>query len=52
MNDAFVNLGVSGCELGVSYFLPRHVGLSAAAELMLTGRFIDAQRVLQLGLVS
>jgi enoyl-CoA hydratase len=52
MNDAFVKLGMSGCELGLSYFLPRAVGLSVAAELMMTGDFIDAQRSLQLGLVS
>lgn len=52
MNDAFVTLGISGCELGVSYFLPRQVGMSVAAELMYTGRFIDAQRALQVGLVS
>lgn len=52
MNDAFVTLGLSGCELGLSYFLPRQVGLSVAAELMYTGRFIDAERALQVGLVS
>lgn len=34
MNDAYVTLGVSGCELGMSYFLPREVGFSVAAELM------------------
>ena len=52
MNDAFVRLGVSGCELGLTYFLPRHVGTSVAAELMYTGRFIDAARALAVGLVS
>lgn len=52
MNDAFIKLGVSGCELGLSYYLPRHVGTSVAAELMYTGRFINAQRALQVGLVS
>jgi len=52
MNDAFVNLGVSGCELGVSYFLPRYIGLSAASELMYTGRFVHAERARELGLVS
>jgi enoyl-CoA hydratase len=36
----------------VSYFLPRMVGSSVAAEYMLTGRFIDAERAYQLGLVS
>ncbi len=52
MNVAFVKLGLSGCELGTSYFLPRTVGLSVAAELMMTGRFINAQRALATGLVS
>jgi enoyl-CoA hydratase/carnithine racemase len=52
MNDAFIKLGISGCELGLSYFLPRMVGLSVASELMLTGRFVDAARALSIGLVS
>jgi enoyl-CoA hydratase/carnithine racemase len=52
MNDAFVTLGRSGCELGLSYFLPRIVGLGVAAELMLTGAFIDAARAKAVGLVS
>jgi enoyl-CoA hydratase/carnithine racemase len=52
MNDAFIKLGISGCELGLSYFLPRMVGLSVAAELMFTGRFIEAGRALAVGLVS
>jgi enoyl-CoA hydratase len=52
MNDAFVRLGVSGCEMGLTYFLPRYVGLSIAAELMMTGSFIDATRAHTLGLVS
>lgn len=52
MNVAFVKLGLSGCELGTSYFLPRFVGSSVAADLMLTGRFIDGERALATGLVS
>lgn len=52
MNVAFVRIGLSGCDMGVSYFLPRMVGSSVAAELALTGRFLDAQRAVQLGLVS
>jgi enoyl-CoA hydratase len=52
MNAAFIRLGLSACDVGVSYFLPRHVGASVASELLLTGDFIDAQRALQTGLVS
>ncbi|MBV9991171.1 MAG: enoyl-CoA hydratase/isomerase family protein [Alphaproteobacteria bacterium] len=52
MNDAFVALGRSGCELGLTYFLPRIAGLGIAAELMYTGSFIDAARAERVGLVS
>lgn len=52
MNAAFIRLGLSGCDVGVSYFLPRMVGSSVAAEYLLTGRFMDAQRALQVGLFS
>lgn len=52
MNAAFIRIGLSACDIGVSYFLPRMVGSSVAAEYMLTGRFIDAERAHQLGLVS
>ena len=52
MNAAFIRIGLSACDIGVSYFLPRMVGSSVAAEYMLTGRFITAERAYQLGLVS
>lgn len=52
MNAAFIRIGLSACDIGVSYFLPRLVGGSVAAELMLTGRFIAAQRALAVGLVA
>ena len=52
MNCAFIKLGLSSCDMGVSYFLPRLVGTSLASELMLTGRFIHAPRALATGLVS
>ena len=52
MNAAFIKIGLSACDMGTSYFLPRLVGTSIASELMLTGRFIDAQRCLRTNLVS
>ena len=52
MNAAFIRIGLSACDVGVSYFLPRMIGSSVAAELLLTGNFIDAARAETLGLVS
>ncbi|QOZ22937.1 enoyl-CoA hydratase/isomerase family protein [Bradyrhizobium sp. CCBAU 51753] len=52
MNCAFIKLGLGGCDIGTSYFLPRLVGVSVASELILTGRFINAERALAVGLVS
>ncbi|WP_372972552.1 enoyl-CoA hydratase/isomerase family protein [Marinobacter sp.] len=52
MNAAFIKLGISGCDVGVSYFLPRMVGSSVAAEYLLTGRFMEAERARELGLTS
>lgn len=47
----FVNVGVSNCDMGTSYFLPRLVGASRAAELMLTARVFDAPEALDMALV-
>lgn len=47
----FPTIGLSGCDMGTSYFLPRLIGASRAAELMLTARVFDAAEAGQLGLV-
>jgi enoyl-CoA hydratase/carnithine racemase len=52
MNASFIKVGLSGCDVGVSWLLPRLVGASVAAELLMTGRFLTAERAAQLGLVS
>lgn len=49
---AFVRLGLSGCDIGVSWMLPRLIGASRAWELLLTGRVFDAAEADRLGLVS
>ena len=52
MNVAMAKVGLTGCDVGTSYFLQRAVGRSVAAELMMTGRFVNAERALNLGLVA
>ena len=51
-NVAMARVGLTGCDVGISYFLPRTVGASNAAEMMMTGRFVDAEKALRIGLVS
>jgi len=52
MNAAYIRVGVGGCDMGSGYLLPRLVGLSVASELLLTGRFLKAERAQAVGLVS
>jgi enoyl-CoA hydratase len=47
----FIRHGVSACDMGTSYHLPRLIGASRAAELMLTGRVFDATEAAEIGLV-
>ncbi|HEX4731540.1 MAG TPA: enoyl-CoA hydratase-related protein [Solirubrobacterales bacterium] len=51
-NVAFVKIGLSGCDIGVSYLLPRIVGLGLASELMLTGRMVEAEEAARVGLAN
>jgi enoyl-CoA hydratase len=49
---AFINIGVSNCDMGTSWLLPRLIGASRSHELMLTGRTLGADEALQIGLVA
>ncbi len=49
---AFINIGVSNCDMGTSWLLPRLIGASRAHELMLTGRRFDADEALRIGLLA
>lgn len=50
--NAAILLGLSGAEMGMSYFLPRIVGASVAADWTLTGRIVSAEEADRRGLVS
>lgn len=52
MNAAYIKIGLGGCDMASSYLLPRLVGASLASEMLLTGRFVHADRALRLGLLS
>jgi enoyl-CoA hydratase len=49
---AFINIGVSNCDMGTSWLLPRLIGASRSHELMLTGRRVPAAEALEIGLVA
>jgi enoyl-CoA hydratase len=49
---AGINNGLTASELGLSYLLPRAIGSTRAAELMLTGRDMSASEAERVGLVS
>lgn len=48
--QTFINLGIVSGD-GGAWFLQRLVGIQKAAELCLTGRIVDAQEALRLGLL-
>ena len=49
---AGINNGLTAAELGLSYLLPRAVGSARAADIMLTGRDVDANEAERIGLVT
>jgi len=48
----FIKLGLGGCDIGVSYTLPRIVGAGPAFDMILTARVVDAEEALRIGLVT
>jgi enoyl-CoA hydratase/carnithine racemase len=49
---AFIRLGLSAGDMGCSWLLPRIVGPGQAAEMMFTGKAIDAGEAGRIGLVN
>jgi len=50
--SVFIRVGLSSCDVGTSYFLPRLVGPAKAFEWMITGRHFDAREAFEHGLVQ
>ena len=49
---AFIRIGLSACDIGTSWLLPRLIGAARAQELMLTGRVFLADEAYRIGLVT
>jgi enoyl-CoA hydratase/carnithine racemase len=47
----FIATGVGGCDIAISYTLPKLIGASRAHELILSGRVIDGRQAYEYGLV-
>ena len=50
--SAFIRTGLTGTDIGITYLLPRLIGASRAADLIMTGREVDASEAERLGIVS
>jgi Enoyl-CoA hydratase/carnithine racemase len=50
--NAGITNGLTGSELGITYLLPRAVGVTNASEILLTGRRVESDEALRIGLVS
>ena len=50
-NAAFIRIGLSACDIGTSWLLPRLIGAARAQELMLTGRVFSSAEAERIGLV-
>jgi enoyl-CoA hydratase len=51
LSSAFIRVGMSSCDVGVSWLLPRAIGTTRAFEMMLTGRMVEAEEAERIGLV-
>jgi enoyl-CoA hydratase/carnithine racemase len=49
---SFIRIGVTGCDIGTSWLLPRLIGAGRAHELMMTARRFEADEALRIGLLA
>ena len=50
--SAFIRTGLTGTDVGITYFLPRLIGAARAFDMIVTGRTVDAAEAERMGLVS
>ena len=49
--NASINIGLTGADMGSSYFLPRLISLSRAAEIIYSGRGVSGKEAEKIGFV-
>ncbi|MFX1567395.1 MAG: enoyl-CoA hydratase/isomerase family protein [Promethearchaeota archaeon] len=49
--NASINIGLTGADMGSSYFLPRLINLSRAAEIIYSGRAVSGQEAEKSGFI-
>ena len=50
--SVFINVGLTSCDIGTSYFLPRLVGSGHAMDMMLSGRHVGAEEADRMGMLN
>ncbi|MFX1337230.1 MAG: enoyl-CoA hydratase/isomerase family protein [Promethearchaeota archaeon] len=48
--NASINIGLTGADMGGSYFLPRLIGRARASEILMSGRIVDGVEAEHIGL--
>lgn len=49
---SFINIGLSGGDMGSTFHLPRQIGLGRSSQHLYTGDFVDAETAWKLGLAN
>jgi enoyl-CoA hydratase/carnithine racemase len=49
---SYLNLGLGGADVGSSYFLPKIMGSAHAADMLYSGRIVDAGEAREMGLLT
>ncbi len=49
--NASINIGLTGADVGGSYFLPRLIGMAKASDILYSGRSLEAEEARECGLI-